>query len=310
LTRLVERRAFLLGLAAPLLAAPARGDEVVRRVGAVTFRADTTRAFPGGVLVARLSSRWRIGAAWALLDGRRAPFYGNAGVPRALVPLPPDAEAGPATLGVGLAARKGEQRIVIPVEIGVRTYEPRHVYVGEEKRALLRRPEASRDARRLLASIRTSSGSPAPGPLAPPVGGTGRGFGEPRVYTGSADAESRVDGLSGERHRGLDYALPIGTAVRAPGAGRVLFAGPLVLSGETVAIDHGQGVVSVMQHLSRVFVKAEDTLDAGHAIGVSGDTGFAPEPMLQWRVYLHAVAVDPLVVAAVLGSSAKGEPPA
>jgi murein DD-endopeptidase MepM/ murein hydrolase activator NlpD len=301
LTPLVERRAFLLGLAGPLLAASARAEELVRRVGAVTFRADTTRAFPGGVLVARLGSRGRVGAAWALLDGRRAPFYVAGGVPRALVPVSADAEAGPATLGVGLAARKGEQRIAIPVEIAARAYEPRRVYLGEEKRALLRQPAAAHDARRLLAAIRTVSDEPAPGPLAAPVGGTGRGFGEPRLYTGSADAESRTDGLQGERHRGIDYAVPVGTAVRAPGAGRVLHAGPLVLSGETVAIDHGQGVVSVLLHLSRVYVKADDTLAAGAAVGLSGDTGFAPEPMLQWRVYLHAVAVDPLVLAAVLG---------
>lgn len=300
MTRLVERRAFLLGLAGPLLAASAPAAEVVRRVGAVTFRADITHAFPGGVLVARLGSRGRIGAAWALLDGRRAPFYVDHGVPRALVPLSADTEPGPATLGVGLAARGGEQRIVIAVEIAVRAYEPRHVFIGEDKRALLRHPDAARDARRLLAAIRTVSDGPTPGPLDAPVGGTGRGFGEPRVYTGSADAESRTDGLQGERHRGVDYAVPVGTAVRAPGAGRVLHAGRLVLSGETVAIDHGQGVVSVLQHLSRVYVKADDTLAAGASVGLSGDTGFAAEAMLQWRVYLHAVAVDPLVLAAVL----------
>ena len=301
MSRALERRLFLVRLAGPLVAASARAGEVVRRVGAVTFRADTTRAFPGGVLVARLAARGRIGAAWALLDGRRAPFYAAGGAPRALVPLSADAQPGPATLGVGLAARKGEQHIVIPVEIAARAYEARSVYVGEDKRELLRRPEAARDGRRLLAAIRTESDGPPPGPLSAPVGGAGRGFGEPRVYTGFADAESRTDGLQGERHRGLDYAVPAGIAVRSPGAGRVVFAGPLVLCGETVAIDHGQGIVSVLHHLSRVFVKAGDALAAGADVGVSGATGFAPEPMLQWRVYLHAVAVDPLVLAAVLG---------
>lgn len=296
----LDRRLFLLGLAAPLVAAAAGAEEVVRRVGAVTFRADTTRAFPGGVLVARLGARGRLGAAWALLDGRRAPFFASAGGPRALVPLSADALPGPATLGVGLAARKGEQRIAIPVEIVARAYERRSVFIDEPKRLLLRSAEAPRDARRLLAAIRTASDGPAPGPLSPPVGGTGRGFGEPRAYTGYADAESRIDALQGERHRGLDYGVPVGTAVRSPGAGTVVFAGPLVLSGETVAIDHGQGVVSVLQHLSRVSVRPGDALAAGTEVGRSGSTGLASEPMLQWRVYLHAVAVDPLVVTAVL----------
>ncbi|HSD28312.1 MAG TPA: hypothetical protein VLL75_13505, partial [Vicinamibacteria bacterium] len=67
---------------------PARAEEeIVRRVGRVTFRVDASQAFPGGVVVVRLVSRGRLGAAWALLDGRRAPFYSGRGVPRALVPV-------------------------------------------------------------------------------------------------------------------------------------------------------------------------------------------------------------------------------
>ena len=112
--------------------------------------------------------------------------------------------------------------------------------------------------------------------------------------------ESRIDGLQGERHRGLDYPVPVGTPVRAPGAGTVLFAGPLSLSGETVVIDHGQGVVSVLQHLSRVDARAGDVVPAAAVVGLSGDTGLAPEPMLQWRVYLHGVPVDPTVLGPLL----------
>jgi murein DD-endopeptidase MepM/ murein hydrolase activator NlpD len=136
-----------------------------------------------------------------------------------------------------------------------------------------------------------------------PAGGKGRGFGELRTYGGAAEAESLTDALVGERHRGLDYPLPIGTPVRAPGAGTVLFAGSLVLSGGTVIVDHGQGVVSVLQHLSRVSAKAGDVLAAGAEVGASGDTGLAPEPLLQWRVYLHGVAVDPLVIGPILGGA-------
>jgi murein DD-endopeptidase MepM/ murein hydrolase activator NlpD len=80
----------------------------------------------------------------------------------------------------------------------------------------------------------------------------------------------------------------------------VLFAGPLSLSGATVVIDHGQGVVSVLQHLSRVDVRAGDAVAGAAVVGLSGDTGLAPEPMLQWRVYLHGVAVDPNVLGPLL----------
>lgn len=297
------------GAGAGLCAAPPSGsattpaaarDEVVRRVGRVTIRVDLSHAYPGGVAVVRLGGA-RVGAAWALLDGRRAPFYTDRGVPRALVPVAAGAEAGPATLGVGIAARSGEQRIVVPIQIAGRTYAARGVFLDEPKRELLARPEVFHDARRLLGYVRTESRALAPGALVPPVSGSGRGFGELRTHTGAAEAESKLDALGGERHRGLDYSLPVGTPVRSPGAGSVLFAGPLVLSGDTVIIDHGQGVVSVLQHLSRVLVKAGDVVAAGSELGASGDTGLAPEPLLQWRVYLHGVAVDPQVIGPILG---------
>jgi murein DD-endopeptidase MepM/ murein hydrolase activator NlpD len=297
----MRRRALALGAlllaAAPL---PLAAQEIVRRVGRVTFRVDASQAFPGGVVAVRLGSRGRLGAAWALLDGRRAPFYSDHGVPRALVPVAASVEAGPATLGVEIAARGGDQRIAIPVTIAPRDYRPRYVFLPEEKRAILGRPEVAHDGRRLLAALRTESQEPSPGLLLAPTGATGGGFGEPRTHTGASEVESRIDALQGERHRGLDFAVQVGTPVRAPAAGSVLFAGPLSLSGETVVIDHGQGVVSVLQHLSRVDVRAGETVSAAAVVGLSGDTGLAPEPMLQWRVYLHGVAVDPNVLGPLL----------
>ena len=286
-----------------LLSAPAAAEapaqEIVRRVGRVTFRVDVSQAVPGGIVVVRLA-RGRLGTAWALLDGRRAPFYLDRSVPRALVPVAASAEAGPATLGVEIAARRGEQRVAIPLTIAARDRRPRQVFLSEEKRALLRHPEASHDGRRLLAVLRTESREPTPGLLLPPAGATGSGFGELRTHPGATEVESRIDALQGERHRGLDYALPVGTPVRAPAAGTVLFAGPLTLSGETLVIDHGQGVLSVLQHLSRIDARLGDVVTAGAFVGLSGDTGLAPEPMLQWRVYLHGVAVDPNALGPLL----------
>jgi hypothetical protein len=298
----LTRRARLAGLALAtlLVGAQASAQEVVRRIGNVTFRADVSQAFPGGVVVVRLQSRGRLGSAWALLDGRRAPFYSEHGVPRALVPVAAGTEPGPATLGIGVASRGGEQRIAIPITIGAREYRPRHVFLSEEQRALAGGEEALHDARRLLAQLRTESNTPAPEPFQPPVGGAGSGFGEPRTYTGIADAESRFDALSGERHRGVDYSVAAGTPVRAPAAGSVLFAATLRLAGGTVVIDHGQGVVSVLHHLASVAVREGDSVASAGVIGQSGQSGLAPEPMLQWRVYLHAVAVDPLVLGPLL----------
>jgi murein DD-endopeptidase MepM/ murein hydrolase activator NlpD len=301
MTLAVARQVVSALLLASLPAAPTRAQEVVRRVGRTTIRVDVSQAFPGGVVVVRLSSRGWLGAAWALLDGRRAPFYLERGVPRALVPVATSAEPGPATLGIGIASRGGEQRIAIAITLTPREYRSRYVYLSEEQRGLVSRDEALRDGRRLLAFLRTESKTPAPGLLIPPVGSVGSGFGEPRTYTGAADVEGRFDALQGERHRGLDYLVAAETPVRAPAAGSVLFAGPLTLAGGTVVIDHGQGVVSVLHHLSSVAVREGDSVAAAAVVGLSGQSGLAPEPLLQWRVYLHGVAVDPLVLGPLLG---------
>ncbi len=282
------------------LPSPSGAEEVVKRVGRVTFRVDTSQGFPGGVVAVRLGIKGRLGGAWAFLDGHKAPFYPDRGVLRALVPVTTTAEPGPATLGVGIAARGGEQRIVIPLTISAREYPSRNVVLSEEKRLLLDRPDATHDGRRLLSLLRTETSELVPGVLLPPIGTTGAGFGEARVHAAATAVESRSDALQGERHRGLDYLVPSGTPVRAPAAGTVLFAGPLTLSGDTLVIDHGQGVVSVLLHLSRIDVRVGDTVAAAAFVAASGDTGLTPEPLLEWRVYLHAVPVDPNALAALL----------
>ncbi len=289
-----------LGLLLLVSGIPSRAEEIVKRVGRVTFRVDTSQAFPGGVVVVRLGIKGRLGGAWAFLDGYRAPFYPDRGGLRALVPVTTTAEPGPDTLGVGIAARSGEQRIVIPLTISAREYPSRHVVLTEEKRLLLDRPDATHDGRRLLALLRTESSQLVPGMLLPPLGTTGAAFGELRVHAAATAVESRTDALQGERHRGLDYLVPAGSPVRAPAAGTVLFAGPLTLPGDTLVIDHGQGIVSVLLHLSRIDVRVGDTVATGAFVAASGDTGLTSEPLLEWRVYLHAVPVDPSALAALL----------
>ncbi len=172
----MTRRAVLLCSFLALAAPSAFPQEVVKRVGQVTFRVDQSRAFPGGVIVVRLSSRGRLGMAFAMLDGRRAPFYLAGGIPRALVPIPVTAVPGPNTLGIELVARGGRQRVPISVDIASRAYPARSVVIPEEKRALLSQPAITRDGRQLLSLLRTEtpawpasgSGASRPGWAAPP----------------------------------------------------------------------------------------------------------------------------------------------
>jgi murein DD-endopeptidase MepM/ murein hydrolase activator NlpD len=99
-------------------------------------------------------------------------------------------------------------------------------------------------------------------------------------------------------HRGVDYAAGTGSPVFAPAAGYVRLVGTVAqgfqLHGNTVGIDHGQGVVSIFIHLSRINVKEGDFVQPGQVIGAVGSTGVATGPHLHWGLYVNNEAIDPV----------------
>lgn len=99
-------------------------------------------------------------------------------------------------------------------------------------------------------------------------------------------------------HRGVDYAAATGSAVVAPAAGYVRLVGReaegFEVHGNTVGLDHGQGVLSIMIHLSRIGVKEGEFVKAGQVIGGVGSTGASTGPHLHWGLYVHGVSVDPV----------------
>ena len=99
-------------------------------------------------------------------------------------------------------------------------------------------------------------------------------------------------------HRGVDYAAATGSPVVSPAAGYIRLTGRVAdgfeLHGNTIGIDHGQGVLSIMIHLSRIDVKEGDFVNAGQVIGGVGSTGASTGPHLHWGLYVNGVAVDPV----------------
>lgn len=98
-------------------------------------------------------------------------------------------------------------------------------------------------------------------------------------------------------HRGIDYAAPTGSPVIAPAAGKVVLVGPVSagfeLHGNTVGIDHGQGVASIFIHLNSINVQEGDIVEAGQVIATVGSTGASTGPHLHWGLYVNGIAVDP-----------------
>ena len=94
-------------------------------------------------------------------------------------------------------------------------------------------------------------------------------------------------------HAGLDVAVGTGAPVRAPAAGVVANTGDYFFNGNTVFVDHGQGLITAYMHLSRIDVRAGQPVKKGETLGAVGATGRVTGPHLHWAVILNNTPVDP-----------------
>lgn len=108
-------------------------------------------------------------------------------------------------------------------------------------------------------------------------------FGTRRTFNGQVQS----------MHHGLDYAVPAGTPVSALNAGTVLLARPLFFEGNCVALDHGQGLLTLYLHLSEIKAKEGEHVARGQEIGLSGGSGRATGPHLHVAVRWQGVYLNP-----------------
>jgi murein DD-endopeptidase MepM/ murein hydrolase activator NlpD len=126
--------------------------------------------------------------------------------------------------------------------------------------------------------------------IAPNQGKTSSPYGVRRYYNGKFATDYY--------HRGLDYAGGHGSPVVAPAGGKVALVGyekeGFRVHGNVVGVDHGQGVVSIFMHLSKITVTVGQSVNPGDQIGAIGNTGSSTGPHLHWGLYVNAMSVDPV----------------
>ena len=268
-----------LVLAASLSAAPARAMELPR-----------ARSVPGGVVLVELGPA--LVAPQASVDGVPVLVTGRPGGWTAVVGIALEAEPGERVLEV---RREGEPVARVGFTVAPVRYAEQRLKVAPGKVDLSAQDLARHERERAHTAevIATwSAAAPETLQLRQPVPGRRSGtFGLRRVFNDQPR----------KPHSGMDIAAPSGTPVVAPAAGRVIDTGDYFFNGHTVWLDHGNGLLSMYCHLSRIDVKVGDLVATGARIGAVGATGRSTGPHLHWSVMLNRTMVDPALFLAGAG---------
>lgn len=208
----------------------------------------------------------------------------------ALVPVPLGLAAGDYPLLVALADRHG---VTTARELVLRVYgKPRPVeHLTLPERMVT--PRAAEDLQRIEregARLQQLFSGRTPRlwddfqlPVDAPVSSV---FGKGRLLNGQPRAA----------HSGTDFRSPAGTLVRAIAAGRVVLVDDLFYTGQTVVLDHGEGLFSLYAHLSSSSVVADRVVGAGEPLGRVGSTGRSTGPHLHLTVRLLGERIDPVAL--------------
>lgn len=203
-----------------------------------------------------------------------------------------------AVIGIPLSAKAGIHRLKIDngqrdyhkeFRVVDKDYETTHITITNQRMVSPTKEDIERhyrEKKQIIAAIHSWSErdnvdvsfiTPVEGRFSSP-------FGLKRIYNN----QERI-----RRHTGLDIAAPVGTPILAPASGTVIRTGDYFFTGNTVFIDHGQGLVTMYCHLDRIDVEENQHINQSQQLGEVGMTGRVSGPHLHWAVFLNQFKVDP-----------------
>ena len=246
-----------------------------------------TNAVPGGVVVIKLYKNKSRIAPRATFLGRRIMVTKHRKTDPYWV----------AVVGIPLSVKPGKYHIVVRgrgrkqryrFKIRYKKYRAQYItlknkrqvnpYKNDLKR-IFREYKLIKDAYRLWSNKRYIRLK-----LDPPVKG---------IFTGSYGSRRFFNNKPRRPHSGMDIAARQGTPIRAPADGKVITIGNYFFNGNTIFLDHGQGLITSYSHVHKIRVKPGQTVRRGQLIGTVGKTGRATGPHLHWSVRLNNTNVDP-----------------
>jgi len=203
-----------------------------------------------------------------------------------------------AMAGIDLASKPGDYEFSIQhanglslntkITVKYKKYDEQHLTIKNKRKVNPNAEDSKRIAgerkRKIKAKKQYSETAPKVDFIWPVTGRISSIFGLRRFFN---EQERRP-------HSGLDIAASEGTPIKAAASGTVLDAGDFFFSGNMIYIDHGQGIITLYAHLSKISVKPGDVVRQGDIIGEVGQTGRVTGPHLHFAVYANQALIDPI----------------
>lgn len=249
----------------------------------VTLALPRESAVPGGIVILPLAPAASARPV-ARFQDKPVTVVAENGLWQAVIGVPLDAQPGTHRL---LVTQNDKQKSLI-FDIRDKQYPTQHITIKDKRKVNPNQYDMNRinrETNRIEEALQHWTDSQnVPFDFIWPVDGRVSGlFGRRRVFNG----EPR------KPHSGMDIAVPAGTPIKAPAAGTIRGSGDYFFNGNTVFIDHGQGLVTMFCHLSRIDVKDGQTVKQGQVIGLVGATGRVTGPHLHFGVSLNDERVEP-----------------